>query len=209
MKLTGQINGNATGQLGKAVIYFNWKGIACGRVYKKPGYRDTDAQRAQRHLFSEVLMQAQDLLGIFIKSFWKKHAIHMSEFNAWMGKNLLSQNFPLVKNKFVMSLGSLEPVPILSCLYSSTTGSIHITYDNTVYGNGSASDLVSFCIYNDATGRWIIDTSGTLRSASSKTITIATGQEYDNIQIYAFAYKDLNKSSFVCSNDNSMTCSEA
>jgi hypothetical protein len=107
-----------------------------------------------------------------------------------------------------MSLGSLEGATLLTCAYAPITGSLHITFDNTVYGNGSASDLIAFCIYNNASGRWIIDTTGTLRSAGSKSITIATGLEYANIQVYCFAYKDLNKPSYVCSNDNSMTCSE-
>jgi hypothetical protein len=84
---------NARGSLGKALVYFGWKGMNVVRSYVKPANPQTDDQQTQRGLFTDavddyhtVALDADDLEA------WKRYAgvkeKPQSGFNAFVADHI-------------------------------------------------------------------------------------------------------------------------
>ena len=50
----------ASGQLGKTLVYFNWKGLNCARMHVTPANPNTAAQQARRTLMTEAVDNFHD-----------------------------------------------------------------------------------------------------------------------------------------------------
>jgi hypothetical protein len=50
----------ASGQLGKTLVYFNWKGINCARMHVTPSNPNTASQQARRTLLSDAVDDFHD-----------------------------------------------------------------------------------------------------------------------------------------------------
>ncbi|GAI34670.1 unnamed protein product, partial [marine sediment metagenome] len=50
----------ASGAIGKAIVYFPWKGLDCAREYVVPTNPDTDAQKLQRKYLREAVDKVHD-----------------------------------------------------------------------------------------------------------------------------------------------------
>jgi len=81
----------ASGQLGKTLVYFNWKGINCARMHVTPANPNTAAQQARRTLmtaavdnFHDTALIAADIDG------WRRlasiQAKPMTYFNVYVKK---------------------------------------------------------------------------------------------------------------------------
>lgn len=62
---------NATGQIGKSLIFFNWKGIHRVKKYKKPVQPDTQAQLDKRLLMNQAVSRWQTFF-VDLKRFWNE-----------------------------------------------------------------------------------------------------------------------------------------
>lgn len=67
----------ASGQLGRAIVFGNWKGIDVAREYVVPANPDTAAQSTQRGYFTEAVGQWHDAANVLTatdKSAWNRLA---------------------------------------------------------------------------------------------------------------------------------------
>lgn len=70
----------ASGALGKALVFFGWKGLDCVREYVVPANPKSDAQKAQRELLKNIV----SLIHITQASInWPLVAADMTAFSLW------------------------------------------------------------------------------------------------------------------------------
>lgn len=84
---------DATGKIGKSLIFFNWKGIHRVKQYKKPVQPDTQSQLDKRDIMKKGVQRWQWLLQL-IKSFWNDAVKNiqkvMSGYNYFLSEYLNS-----------------------------------------------------------------------------------------------------------------------
>lgn len=130
-------------------VFSNWKGINTARAYAKPANPNTAGQQAQRTKFKNVIKLASLLLPTLIATFWNPFASMMSGFNAFVKsvfENVSSTG--LIEAACKVTKGTLEALGVLTATYSTATGAITISWDDTPNGNGLTTDAVSLLIIN-------------------------------------------------------------
>lgn len=91
---------DARGQLGKAVVYMNWKGLSTVRIWTRPYNPNSAAQQAQRLKFQNAVLGWQSL-SEGQKAAWNAAAekistnLHpLSGFNYFMREYCEENGFP-------------------------------------------------------------------------------------------------------------------
>jgi hypothetical protein len=208
MKIIGNILGDMSGQLGKKIVAFSWKGIDVFRSYVVPANPRTVGQVAQRNKFTAVLEVAQGIITSVIHPYWKAFAIHMSNFNAWMKANLDSQSFPLVLADFILTKGSLAPVVMSDCVYVTGDGSVEATYSNELGSNGLGTDIVELYLYDQDSNAFLLAGTGT-RTAGSISGSVVTGLTLLKMRAYIFAYRALGTVDEIISDSTNLACTDS
>ena len=194
MKLLNTYLGTPNGQIGKTFVFFVWKGIKCARSWVIPSNPQSFGQTAQREKFTIIMEVGRGLLSSVIQKFWKKFAIQMSEFNAFMSSNLNAMTSKTDWQHFLISKGHLQPTVISDATYDAATGEVIINWDGTVINNQLASDkFVGVIVDTQYRSCWIID-SGTLRSAQTQLMDTMPGLTFSYLRCYSFFYRDLGLS---------------
>jgi len=189
MKVTGNILGDMTGQLGKKIVAFTWKGIDCFRSYVIPANPDTGPQQTQRNLFSAVIAFAVGCLDSIINTYWNKWAIQQSPYNAFVKYNLLAWTNTTDFANAIVAKGSLFNPGITDAVYSATA--VDFTFPDSLGGNGLATDSVGACVYDSSTGKWYTTTTTATRADEGITVTIDAGLTVGNLKGYLWFYRDL------------------
>jgi hypothetical protein len=144
-KVYGPLGGTmASGKLGKAYVYGNWRGIAWVRAYRVPQNPQSPAQQAVRAA-QRAAVQAWKILSRFVKGAYNvfaevgrsssgpggKRATKMSGYNLFVGLVRRLDRFPFegpicgltVNPDFTLDFGLLVPPPVLpvnaQCYYAA------------------------------------------------------------------------------------------
>ena len=128
----------------------------------------------------------------------------MSEFNAFVSKNLDALTLPFVPADIVISLGNLFPVAILTAVYDPITGALAGTLDTATGNNGAGADGVFIFAYATTTNE-IVAVDNVIRSGGTFSGTLDPVVFPINFQIYAVASRDLGTVSAMVSNNTTAT----
>jgi len=203
MKIIGNILGDMSGKLGKKIVAFTWKGIDVFRSYVVPHNPKSPDQTTQRNLFKEVISLAQSCLTTVIHPYWKAFAVGMSEFNAFVSKNLDALTLPFAPEDIVISLGKLSPVAILTAVYDDVTGGLAGTFDTALGTNGLATDVVEFFAYNTPYNL-IVSIEHSTRTSGTFSATLDPIVFTTDFYIYAVASRDLGTAFAMVSNNTTL-----
>lgn len=207
MKIIGNILGDMSGQLGKKIVAFTWKGIDVFRSYVIPTNPRSPDQTTQRNLFSTVVKIAQGCLTTVVHPYWKAFAIKQSNYNAFVSANMDVLSLPIDPSKLIMSKGSLFPAKIDACTYNDTTGAVVLGYSDELGSNGSASDDVSGFVFNNTTFETFAIAT-TERNAGTQSGNIATGMNVADLSAYTVVSADLGTSYEKISDSSFLAVSE-
>jgi hypothetical protein len=206
--ISGNILGTIKQQFGKSWVFATWKGIQYARKYVVPANPNTLGQQSQRTCFKETLLFSQIIITSIIQKFWKKQAVKMSSFNAFMKVNLLLQSSPVTKNLFQFAKGTLTETPIDSATYNAGNGKVAIGWDTTLSGNMANSDKAVGIIV-DGTGvmtPYVLD-NNTARITGTFDVPALPGQNPANLYAYLFFYRDLGTQNEKMSNSTKFVVS--
>lgn len=206
--VTANILGNMAKQLNKTFVFFRWKGINCVRSYVIPSNPRTTGQVLQRNLFSAVMAQAQFVKIAICQKFWKKFAVKMSAFNAFVSANCKNQHYPLHVDEYVMSKGSMTPTVMTTCTYTDTTGKVDLTWSPTLSGNQGNTDNLVAVVVEANVGIVAVKDSLVPRSAGTVTFNTRTGFAVTDVYLYTFFYRSLGTVNEMISNDTNIIASE-
>jgi hypothetical protein len=197
--------GPGSGKLGGAVMA-SWKGIPYAKGYVVPANPNTSAQQVQRSRMSACVALAQQVSSVIITEYFNPVAVKMSGFNMFIKNNIMelaSSTYILtVDNK--MSVGSLNPTSITSATLASET--VTFAYDDTVQGNGLATDVVDLIVINKNTNAVYVTQDTYDRDDAGGTVSCPG--ETTAADLIAFAVvKRGTGSSFTLSNSDSIQVS--
>jgi hypothetical protein len=190
--ITGNLLGTYKQQVGKTFVFATWKGIQYFRKWVKGTYSRTVAQAAQRTMFASVFLLTSQVLPSIAQKFWKKYAVKMSAYNAFMKYNLLNQAKPTVISNWIFSKGTLTPTPYKTITYDTATGVFSATWLAPLLGNQSATDTAVLIIMTNVDNIMAVVDTGVMRSAGVVNWTGPTGQEASSYYAYLFFYRDLS-----------------
>lgn len=207
--ITGNLLGTYKKQVGKTFVFAVWKGIQYFRKWVKGTYSRTTAQAYQRNLFTSCLLIAQGIITTVIQKFWRKYAVKMSSFNAWMRSNLLVNHYPIVASELIMSKGALTPTPIVTASWVPATGIVTLTWDPTLIGNQAIGDYCAFVIYCKTPFGLFVRDFKTLRSAGTDSLDVGIIAPGSSLYAYLFFYRDLSTQFEKIANSSYLVCTEA
>ena len=208
MKIIGNILGDMSGQLGKKIVGFKWKGIDVFRSYVIPANPNTVPQQHQRTAFAEVLQFAQEFITSIIHPLWKKFAIKKSAFNAFMGANLKAMGYPVDYTSAVFSKGDLYPVALSGVTYDSVTGATVFTHATTEGSNGLATDLVQGILFDKVNSIGYVTNTST-RGDSFVSQNFTAGLDFADLEGYLVVYRDLGMTTEMIGNSTYHAVAEA
>lgn len=160
---------DASGQLGKALVYSKWKGRSYVREYAIPANPNSLAQRWRRAMFG-FLSQAWATLGATEKASWEPEAgsKSISPFNEFVSYNMDSQSVgdapldewlatpvtPTGTLTSVVGTGGLRKITYTTVEDDSLISGEHIVYGLSESSTGDASSIARSValIANDAEG---------------------------------------------------------
>lgn len=207
--ITGNLLGTYRQQVAKTFVFASWKGIQYFRKWVKGANPRTVLQIAQRNKFSLSLQIAQSCLTTLIQVYWKKQAVKMSAFNAWMKYNLLPQTGVWDFSKMVMSKGTLTPTVITTCTYDNGTGALLTKWSATLQGNQADSDK-AVCVLVDTISNHVYVSPGTvIRTATQESFNVGAGLTAANLAGFLFFYRDLSTQYEKISNSDYSAVAEA
>lgn len=182
------ILGGFSGKVGP-VVGAAWKGIDYMKQYVIPTNPKSPGQQTQRSKMSQAILNARSVLSTLIADYWNPFAVGMSGFNAFVSELLLTftgANVFAINTR--VAKGTLTPLLAVTATYTPASGALVTTWNQNLVGDALGTDTVVLVIYDKSTKTIIAyNDSGTLRSAQTKTLTIATGLTATNIYSYAFA----------------------
>ena len=190
--ITGNLIGTLKKQIGKSLVYATWKGINYMRRYVVPANPNTVAQQAQRGLFSWVQRVANSVLITVCQKFWKKLAVKMSAYNAFMKYNLKSianvDSFVgaiFAKGSMLASSGHIVE-------YTALTGAIACSWNIGSSGNQTDNDTYCVVICDESTSL-VVDVfdSATKRVTGAANTIISAGLIPANLKAFCFFYRGL------------------
>jgi len=183
------------GKIG-GVVGSKWKSIDVGRIYVVPSNPNTPAQQTVRERFSAVQAYASSLLSTLIQTYWDPFYNTMSGYNAFIGANYsLLSNTDTFDEDCVVSKGTLEPLPSITS--ASVTGTtLTLTFDETISGNGLATDVLKCVVHRVIPNTLHFCTSSQTRADSPATITVPSGTTDDDY-VYVFLHRGTGSSFMV------------
>ena len=206
--ITGNLLGTYKQQVGKTFVFATWKGIQYFRKWVKGTYSRTVAQAAQRVMFSVTFALTSQVLPSIAQKFWKKYAVKMSAYNAFMKYNLLNQTKPAVISNWIFSKGTLTPTPYKTITYDTATGIFNGSWLSPLLGNQSAADTVVFVIMNAVNNVVAVVDTGIQRSVGTVSYPGPTGLIAADFYAYMFFYRDLSTQFEKISNSVGHVCDE-
>jgi hypothetical protein len=127
----------ASGQLGKTLVYFNWKGLNCARMHVTPSNPNTASQQARRTLLSDAVDDFHDtaLTDTDIDG-WRRlasiQAKPMTYFNVYVKKYIdtddASETWPAFHND---ATASTTPEEIDFSIDGETGLTAYVRYGNS------------------------------------------------------------------------------
>lgn len=181
-KVPSGVLGPFSGKVGN-VVGASWKGIKYIRQYVVPANPDTDAQKAERALFADLVHLAKAALGPVLQVFWDPFLRAISGWAEFIGVNRDLYETPADYSPVVMARGNLEGAVIATAVYSTTV--VIVTWDGTVLGNGSASDVACLFVYDEEYKVGFFSTNAT-RTAETLSINVGTGRTAANLNAWLF-----------------------
>lgn len=177
------ILGPLRGKVGGAVAS-SWKGINYFKGYVIPANPNTAAQQAQRGRMAAAVALAQQLSSLVVQEYFNPLAIKMSGFNKFIKNNImnLADTTYYVTTDNVMSVGSLIGAAISNA--ALLAGEVTVTYDDTVQGNGLATDDVDLIVINKETNAVYVNQNTLTRADGSGVVDV--GNESDETKLIAF-----------------------
>lgn len=183
------ILGGFSGKVGP-VVGGKWKDVDYMRSYVKPANPNTENQQAVRGKFSQLVATARLLLSSILQPFWDPFISNMSGFNKFISVNYpLSTSEGILQASSLVSQGTLETLHTNTSTYNTGTGFVDTTFDDTIQGNGLATDVVVHVIYNISTGQVWIETNSSDRTTGEASTQIPTGLTATNLIAYVFAFR--------------------
>jgi hypothetical protein len=181
-KTPAGVLGPFSGKVGN-VVGASWKGIKYIRQYVVPANPDTDAQKAERGLFADLVHLAKAALGPVLQVFWDPFLRGISGWAEFIGVNRDLYEATDDYSPVLMARGTLEGAVIATAIYSTTVAII--TWDGTVLGNGSADDVACVFVYDEEHKVGFFSTNAT-RSTESLSVSVGTGRTAAKLNAWLF-----------------------
>lgn len=181
-KVPTGILGHFSGKVGN-VVGASWKGIRYIREYVIPANPDTDAQKAERALFADLVHLAKAALGPVLQVFWDPFLRSNSGWAEFIGVNRDLYLTPDDFSPCQLARGTLEGAVIATAVYSGPT--VIFTWDGTVLGNGSDGDFACCFVYDEANKVGFFASNAT-RVTETQSVTVGTGRVAANLNAWLF-----------------------
>jgi len=181
-KIPAGILGSITGKVGN-VVGASWKGINYIREYVIPANPNTDAQKAERDLFRDIVSLASAALGPVLQVFVDPFLRAQSAWAYFIGKARGTYLVQGVYNDIILTKGTLEGAVIISAVYGAAN--CVVTWSSAVLGNGSLTDLACVFIYDRANKVGWFDSSNT-RADEGAIVAVGAGRVAIDLQCWLF-----------------------
>lgn len=185
-KIPSGILGKISGKVGN-VVGASWKGIAYIRAYVIPANPDTEQQKAQRALFSDLVALAHAALGGIIQVFWDPFLRGISGWSHFIGVNRALYTTPDDYSAVKLASGTLEGAVISTAIY--TTPNLGVVWSKTVLGNGSLTDAACVFIYDEVNKVGFVSTAET-RNDELAIINVGAGRNAADLNAWLFFADD-------------------
>lgn len=181
-KIPAGILGAISGKVGN-VVGASWKGINYIREYVIPANPNTDAQKAERDLFRDIVSMASAALGPVLQVFVDPFLRAQSAWAYFIGKARKTYLVEGVYEDIILTKGNLEGAVIISAVYQAAL--CVVTWSEAVLGNGALTDIACVFIYDKANKVGWFDSSNT-RDTEGATVTVGAGRVAANLQCWLF-----------------------
>jgi hypothetical protein len=181
-KTPAGVLGPFSGKVGN-VVGSSWKGIRYIRQYVIPANPDTDAQKAERGLFADLVSLASAALGPVLQVFWDPFLRDTSGWAHFIGYNRKLYTTTDDYSTVILSKGTLEGAVITTCTYIGNQ--VTVAWSESVLGNGALTDAACVFIYDEEHKVGWFDGSNT-RDDELAAINIGTGRTYSKINVWLF-----------------------
>ena len=183
------ILGGFSGKVGP-VVGATWKGIDYMRGYVIPANPNTSGQQTVRTKWSVLSKIASSLVSTLLTTYWDPFASAMSGYNRFMQVNYSSldgSNDLTITS--LMADGTLETLKTNATVYTSGSGAVVITYDDTIVGNGLTTDSVLGIVYDKTNNNFYFSDGSDTRGSGATNLTLPTGLTATNLIGYVFAFR--------------------
>ena len=191
------ILGGFSGKVGP-VVGSSWKGIAV--IKSKPlsvTNPNSAGQQAQRGAMSRIVEVARLLLASLLQPFWNPFAQGQSGYNRFVSENIASFDATGLSSpaNFYSMRGSLLGAAISTGTAGAAANTVIFNWTNNAgQSDALGTDEAVLVYYNETQDYWVVDNSGTLRSAGTKTLTDNLVAASDNLHLYlGFSRPDISK----------------
>lgn len=208
MILEGLLFGKMRQQFGKSVVFTVWKGKQVAKQYAHPSNPKTDSQMTVRNKFTSVLIIALAYTTAIISIYWRKYAVGMSAFNAFMKYNLLASSYPINPALLLFAKGGLTPTPLSSATYSDVDGVCSFAWNPALSGNQASSDHMVMVVFNEDNSSVYTIPTPVVRSVDHASFTIPVGLDFGKLHAYLFGYRYLGQTNETISNNSYLQMSE-
>lgn len=181
-KIPTGILGAIFGKVGN-VVGAKWKGIAYIRAYVIPANPNTDAQKAERDLFRDIVSMASAALGPVLQVFVDPFLRAQSAWAYFIGKARYTYLVEGVYEDILLTQGTLEGAVIIDAIYAA--GNVTVSWSETVLGNGSLTDPACVFVYDKANKVAWFDSSLT-RDDELVQVAVGAGRVATDLQCWLF-----------------------
>jgi len=184
-----KIIGVQTGWKGKVgnMIFSMWKGVQVAKTMFIPSNPQTAAQQANRGCLGSIVEQFKKIAVTWIRPIWNEFASgSQSGWGNFISRNKLAMGSTFDITDAIFSHGTLEGIVDLAGTYDTATGELIATWDDAVYGNGSADDYLNLVAVDDVSGSVIAWALGVgKRSEETYDLACPPGYVATNVHIFA------------------------
>lgn len=179
------------------IVCSTWKGINTAREYKIPSNPQTVAQTAQRDRFSAIQSYASQLLATIITTFWNPFAVKMSGYNYFIQQNIneLADTTFYLSTTNLLSKGTLESITTPAGVLAA--GSVSVTWEQNVLGNGALTDSVQLVVVNKETFATYLSSAALTRDDEAGTVVCTGETDATKLILFAIAYRGTGSSYIV------------
>lgn len=181
-KIPAGILGRIIGKVGD-VVGASWKGIPYIRQYVIPANPNTDAQKAERDLFRDIVYIAKTLLGPVLQVFWDPFLRQNSGWAQFIGETRKVYLEEGTYDNVLIARGTLEGSIITTAGYLG--GNVSFVWGPTVLGNGSPDDAACVFVY-DMENKVGFFQATDVRSDASSVLAVGAGRTVANLQAWLF-----------------------
>lgn len=181
-KIPAGILGAITGKVGN-VVGASWKGIAYIREYVIPANPNTDAQKAERDLFRDIVSLASALLGPVLQVFVDPFLRAQSAWAYFIGKARKTYLVEGTYDNILISTGTLEGAVLSSAIYAGDL--VTCIWSEAVLGNGSLTDIACLFVYDKENKVGWFDSAHT-RDDEGFQLTVGAGRQASDLQAWLF-----------------------